>query len=150
MVMVVLFGMACSVKAQKMYTAEDVNSDLLKNIFENAYMDVLESQESFIKVKDIFTAYIDIDAQGRYISISSTYPLSDSTTEKDALELMNLLNKEIIQIKSYYSESTNNISYIYYFWIEGGFTDRSLVSAFKLYNQAIKLSISKDTKKLIK
>jgi hypothetical protein len=53
-------------------------------------------------------------------------------------------------VKCYYKQSNNSINYVYYFWIEGGFTDTSFIKAFKIYNSALTLSLKKDTAKIIK
>jgi hypothetical protein len=136
--------------AQRLVSEDELTTQLLKETFDNAYIEVLEVKDTYIKVKDVFTVYMDIDKNKRYVAFNSTYNLSDKATPTKALALMNKLNAEVALIKAYYTESSNTITYYYYFWTEGGFTQKSLVSALKLYKTALNLSLEKDTEMLIK
>ena len=136
--------------AQRLVNASEVTPALLKETFDNAYIEVLEVKDTYIKVKNTYNVYLDIDANKRFITLSSVYNLVDGASKKDALELVNKLNTEVALIKTYYSESTNTITYYYYFWTDGGFTQKSLISSLRLYKTALDLSLEKDTGKLIK
>ena len=129
--------------AQKLVTAAEVTPAFLKETFDNAYIEVLE-------VKDTYNIYLDIDSNKRYVTLSSVYNLVDGAPKRDVLELINKLNAEVALIKTYYSESTNTITYYYYFWTDGGFTQKSLVNSMRLYKTALDLTLEKDTGKLIK
>lgn len=136
--------------AQRVVSADDLTPQLLKETFDNAYIEVLEVKDTYVKVKDVFTVYMDIDKSKRYIAFNSTYNLSDKATPAKALALMNKLNAEVALLKAYYNESSNTITYYYYFWTEGGFTQKSLIGALKLYKTALNLTLEKDTEMLIK
>lgn len=146
----VLFLATTNSFSQKIINANEVTPAFLKETFDNAYIEVLEVKDTYIKVKDVYTIYLDIDANKRYVTLSGVYNLVEGTTKRDALDLVNKLNAEVALIKVYYSESTNSITYYYYFWTEGGFTQKSLIGALRLYKTALNLSLDKDTAKLIK
>ncbi|RAK24195.1 hypothetical protein B0I03_10246 [Flavobacterium aquaticum] len=146
----VLFLATTNSFSQKVINANEVTPAFLKETFDNAYIEVLEVKDTYIKVKDVYTIYLDIDANKRYVTLSGVYNLVEGTTKRDALDLVNKLNAEVALIKVYYSESTNSITYYYYFWTEGGFTQKSLIGALRLYKTALNLSLDKDTAKLIK
>lgn len=148
--LVFLFFLGTTAFSQNLVPAENLTPALLKQTFENAYIKVLETQNEFIKVQDTYDIFIDIDPSKRYVCFSSSYSLVAGTSQKDALELMNQLNTEIILVKSYYIEKNNSINYIAYFWTERGFNPQTMVSAFKMYVSALTLSLQKDTKKIIK
>lgn len=150
MATVLFFFLATAAHSQNMVPAENLTSAFLKQTFENAYIKVLETQESFIKAQETYDVFVDIDPTKRYVSFSSSYALVPGASKKDALELMNLLNSEIILVKSYYIEKNNSINYVAYFWTERGFNPQAMISAFKMYNSALTLSLQKDTGKLIK
>ena len=139
----VLFLATTNSFSQRLINANEVTPAFLKETFDNAYIEVLE-------VKDVYAIYLDIDANKRYITLSGVYNLVEGANKRDALELVNKLNTEVALIKAYYSESTNSITYYYYFWTEGGFTQKSLIGALRLYKTALSLSLDKDTSKLIK
>ena len=52
-------------------------------------------------------------------------------------------------ITAYTNEDHSTITYIYYFWTDGGFTAKSLVGSLKLVDAALDLSLEKDTKGLL-
>lgn len=136
--------------AQRVISSDELTPQLLKETFDNAYIEVLDTKDTFIKVKDVFSVYLDIDKNKRYVALNATYNLSDKATPAKALELMNKLNGEVALIKTYYTPKSNTITYYYYFWTEGGFTQKSLIGAFKLFKTALNLSLEKDTEMLIK
>lgn len=136
--------------SQSLVTTDELSPSLLKETFESAYIEVLEVKDTYIKVKDVFTVYMDIDKSKRYVAFDSTYNLAEGTSPAKALALMNKLNAEVALLKAYYTESSNTITYYYYFWTDGGFTQKSLVSALKLYKTALNLTLEKDTEMLIK
>lgn len=146
----ILFLTANNSFSQRIINTTEVTPSFLKETFENAYIEVQEVKDTYLKVKDVFTIYVDLDPNKRYITLSSVYNLTEGTSKKDALELVNKINTEVALIKMYYSESTNSISYYYYFWTEGGFTQKSLIGALRLYKSALSLTLEKDTAKLIK
>lgn len=148
-----LFVLLISVQfatAQKLVTAAEVTPSLLKETCDNAYIEILEVKDTYIKIKNTYNVYLDIDSSKRFITFSSVYNLVDGAPKRDVLELINKLNAEVALIKTYYSESTNTITYFYYFWTEGGFTQKSLISSLRLYKTALDLTLEKDTGKLIK
>lgn len=136
--------------SQKLISSNEVTSSLLKETFDNAFIEIQEVKDTYIKVKDVYSIYLDIDSNKRYITFSGVYNLIEGTSKKDALELVNKLNAEVALIKVYYSEASNSITYYYYFWTEGGFTQKSLIGALRLYKTALNLSLEKDTRRLIK
>lgn len=136
--------------SQRMVSANEVTSQFLKETFDNAFIEVLEVKDTYIKVKDVYNMYLDIDKNQRYVAISSTYNLVDGASPAKALALMNKINAEVALIKVYYNQNSNSITYYYYFWTEGGFTQKSLISAFRLYKSALTVTLEKDTERLIK
>jgi len=130
-------------------SSEDVTPQYLKTIFENAYVDVLDVKETFIKIKDNQTMYLDIDSKKRYISINSVYTVKEGAKKDEILEVFNTVNKEVIMIKCYYNESAHTVSFYYYFWIDNGFSDKTFVSAVKLFQSGVTLALSKDPNKTV-
>lgn len=135
--------------AQKLVTANEVTPQFLKETFDNAYIEVLEVKDTYIKVKDTYTIFLDIDAKKRFVTLSGTYSIKAGANKTDVMNLVNKINSEVALIKVYYSESSNTITYYYYFWTEGGFTQKSLIGSLKLYKEALNLSLDKDTGMLI-
>lgn len=97
--------------SQSLVTTDELSPSLLKETFESAYIEVLEVKDTYIKVKDVFTVYMDIDKSKRYVAFNSTYNLAEGTSPAKALALMNKLNAEVALLKAYYTESSNTITY---------------------------------------
>lgn len=149
-VCMILLCCVSSLQAQSVAKPEEVNSQFLKETFENAAISVLEVKDTYIKVKDIFDFYIDIDPTKRFVTFSGSYPLVEGTNPAKALELMNKLNTDVIMVKTYYFPTSNTISCYYYFWIEGGFTKQNMLKSFKMMNPAVNLILQKDVDRIIK
>lgn len=150
LLLVLFLSTSLMVNAQKVISSDELTPNLLKETFESAFIEVLEVKESYIKVKDVYSVFLDIDAKQRYVTLSGVYQIVDGAKKQEVYALLNKINTEVALIKVYYNEESNTISYYYYFYTEGGFTQKSLVYALKLYKDAITLSLQKDTGKLIK
>ncbi len=136
--------------AQQLNQPEEITPKFLKETFEAAFMEVEEVGDTYIKVKDTYSVFIDIDESKRYITFSGIYRIVEGARKDKIMDLMNKINGEVALVKVVYSEKTNNMGYYYYFFTEGGFTKKSLVGALKLYKTALNLSLQKDTEMLIK
>jgi len=147
--LMLLFIAAPTAKAQEIIPGTSVSAPFLKNLFENAYYSVEDVQDTYIIVRDGYKFYFDIDSKQRYVTISNVFNLDKKFSKQEVYDLINTLSKEVALIKCYYLEQTHSIAFYYYFWTEGGFTAKSLISAFKLYKEAVLLSVDKDTKHII-
>jgi hypothetical protein len=128
---------------------EDMTASKLKTLFENAYIDVLETKDTYIKVKDSKNVYIDVDSKNRFISFNSVYNLQKGVSDKEILELFNKVNTDVIMLKCYYNKEGNTVSFFYYYWIDGGYSNKTIINAFKLFQVGIDLALTKDEKKNI-
>ncbi|MBI9040384.1 hypothetical protein [Lutibacter sp.] len=116
----------------------------LSEMFKNAYVEVLQVNDSYLKIKDKYESFIDLDSEKRYITISGNYALQPNLTKMEILDFINKLNTDVALVKSYYGENNNSINYVAYLWIEKGFTDATLIKTLKSYNLALDLILQKD------
>ena len=56
------------VTAGDIVSKENVSIKLLKTIFENSYYEILETTSTYIKIKDDYNIYIDLDKDNRYLT----------------------------------------------------------------------------------
>ena len=147
---IVLFFIMATASAQKLIMPNDVSPALLKGFCEDAAIKVDEAKDTYIKVKETFEIYIDIDSKKRFLYMNISYPCVDGTTAEKAYALMNKLNRKIILMKCYYNPEKNTINYAYDFWIESGFSNRTFINAVKMFSSALSLSLEEDTDKIIK
>lgn len=135
-----------SVQAQKIIQPEEISAKSLSNIFDAALIDVTLEEAEYIKVKNVYEYFVDYDPKGRYVTFSASFSLNPDAKPTDVTELLNIINKEVALIKAYTNEDYTAITYIYYFWTDGGFTAKSLVGSLKLVDAALTLCLDKDTK----
>jgi dTDP-4-amino-4,6-dideoxygalactose transaminase len=147
---VFLLLLSMNLSAQNNYKAEDLSIRFLKETYDNAFMNVTEVKDTYIVVKDVFSIYVEIDKNNRYVVLSAAYPLDEKASDAQILRLMNKLNDEIIMTKFYYDPKSKSVCYAYYLWTDRGFNTATLVSATKLFSQTINLSLDKDTERIIK
>ena len=61
--------------AQKLVNASEVTPSLLKETCDNAYIEVLEVKDTYIKIKNTYSVYLDIDDKKRFVTFSNVYNL---------------------------------------------------------------------------
>ncbi|MEO1052405.1 MAG: hypothetical protein AAFX87_17370 [Bacteroidota bacterium] len=135
-------------------SSENISAQKLKEIFENAYMDVskVDPNGKFIAVKEStsLNVYIDIDSKKRYVTYSLTTKCDESFSECEVLSLINKLNSEVLMISPSYNPTKNTFLLKYDYWIVGGVTSRSIVKTKNQFFAAVKLAFQKDTQKIMK
>ena len=116
------------VSAQQLIQPEEITPKFLKETFEAAFIDIEEVGDTYIKIKDTYSIFIDIDSKKRYVTLSGIYRIVDGAKKEKVMDLMNKINGEVALVKVVYSEKSNNMGYYYYFFTEGGFTKIASVS----------------------
>lgn len=149
-VLVMLLMATTFAKAQNLIKATEVTPAYLKIVCAMSDLNVTEVKENYIKVEDVYDIYLDLDSEKKFILFNSEYPLVDGVSSVKALELMNRINKGVIVINAHFDPLKNAIEYRYYFWIKDGFSDESLISAIRMYKDALTYTLEKDTDKIIK
>lgn len=145
-----LFITTANVKSQDLIPNSKVTVEYLSKLFTDAYYNINEKGDAYFVIKDGFPYYIDLDPTQRYVTMSIVFSLDDKFSKAEVYSLINKINKEIALIKCYSYDDSNKIAMYYYFWTEGGFTAKSLISSYKLFALAIDLALKKDTAKIIK
>ena len=69
----VLFLATTNSFSQRLINANEVTPAFLKETFDNAFIEVQEVKDTYIKIKDVFSIYLDIDANKRFITLSGVY-----------------------------------------------------------------------------
>ena len=148
--LLLLFSITTQSFAQdKLMSPEDVTSSSLEQLFKSAYIKVSEVKDSYLKIEDARTVYLDIDNKKRFIGLNTVYNLQDNVSKSEILDIFNTINKEVLMVKCYYNESSNTVSFFYHFWMDGGYSTKTLVSTVKLFQQAVSLALTKDVENKI-
>ena len=132
---------------------ENISAKKLKEIFENAYVTVSEEdpEGKFIKIKDGYdVVYMDISKDKKYITYSVVWICDPKYSERDKLDLVNLIAEKAILLSPNYSRDKDDILMKYDLYIEGGVTAKNIVLTEKKFVLALKLALDIDTRKVIK
>jgi hypothetical protein len=152
--MLLLFIVITSIKAQNVISGKDCTTATIEKIIKAAGIEVLESQPGYLKIiqdKDlkIFT-FIDVDADKQYLIFNGSALLKAETTPLLAKALVSDMNTQTNFIKAGYDEEKNLIDFRYYFWIKDGFTEQSLISALDMYRLTFMYAFTVDKNDLLK
>jgi hypothetical protein len=120
---------------------EDISSDTLKTLFEQAYMDVSVDTDGDLIVKDAYRCYLRPDPDGRLIWTYAIFGAAEGASDADKLAYANLINDQVKLIRVSVSAS-GKLSFDYYISVEGGVTKASIVMAVRRFlaclNQALR------------
>jgi len=123
---------------------EGINSDTLKKLFEEAYMDVSVDTDGDLIVKDNYRCYLRPDPDGRLISIYAIFGCSPAAVEQDKLAYINKVNDQVKMIRASVS-ANGKFFYDYYLSVEGGITKRSVVLAVRRFFSCLGSALREDT-----
>lgn len=138
-----------SIFSQDLIYHDKVNTNQLKEIFDNAYITVLETTDEYVKIKDQSTVYVDVYPSTKYLTLSLTFSLKNDTPKTEISELLNKLNKEVVMLKAWCNDANHSIVFSYYVWLDGGIAPKTLISSVKFFQLAMNLALTKDVNKII-
>ena len=147
--LMLLLGNVRVAQAQDLLDPENIGIQELKDIFKEAYIDVLQETDTWIKVKDGNICFVDIDKSHRYLKYNLGISLDDAITKEQALSYCNKVNSELILVTTYYEESNHRIQFYYYLWIEGGTTKASIIKAQRIYQKILTAAFAKDEEDIL-
>jgi hypothetical protein len=123
---------------------EGINSDSLKKLFEEAYMEVSVDTDGDLIVKDNYRCYLRPDQDGRLISIYAIFSGNPASAEVDKLAYINRVNDQVKLIRA--SVSTNGKFFFdYYLSVEGGISKRAIVLAVRRFFSCLGSALREDT-----
>jgi|WetSurMetagenome_2_1015567.scaffolds.fasta_scaffold121776_2 hypothetical protein len=129
---------------------DNLSIDLVRKIFENSYYEVKDTAANYFSIKDVFTVYVDLDKDLRYITLSVYWPVNENFTPADKFELLNKIGKDVLLVTPYFNDAGNSLTVKTTIWVEGGTTARNIVLTEKLFVKALNLVLDKDTNHIIK
>ena len=129
---------------------ENVTIDLIKSIFQNSFYEITDTTATYIKIKDTYSIYIDLDEEKRYLTYSVNWPVNESFSLQQKFDLLNRISKEVLVVTPYYSTSGSTLVVKTTVWIEGGNTAKNIVLNEKIFLKALNLVLDKDTLRIIK
>jgi Putative bacterial sensory transduction regulator len=123
---------------------EGINTDALKKLFEEAYMEVSIDSDGDLIVRDNYRCYLRPDPDGRLISIYAIFGADDKAVEADKLAYINRVNDQVKLIRASVS-SNGKFFYDYYLSVEGGISKRAVVMAVRRFFSCLGSALREDT-----
>jgi len=129
---------------------DNVSVSKIKTILENAFYEIQETESTYVRFKDVFSIYADLDKDNRYVTLSVNWPINENFSLQDRFNLLNRIGKDVLVVTPYYNAAGTSIIVKTTIWIEGGITARNFILSEKIFVKALNLVLDKDELKIIK
>jgi hypothetical protein len=126
----------------------DVKSETLKQLFDDAYMEVAVDSDGDIMIKDKYSCFIRPDADGKMIVAYAIFGANPAAAQAGKLEFVNRVNDSVKLIRA--SVMTDGRYFLdYYIPVDGGVTKRAIVMAAKRFLSCIDAAMAQDTDNVV-
>jgi hypothetical protein len=123
---------------------EEVNANVLKQMFDDAYMEVSIDSDGDVKVKDKFSCFLRPEADGKLIAVYAIFGFNPTATPAGKSEYANRVNDKVMLIRASVTGDGRFI-YDYYISVDGGVTKRAVVLAVKRFLACLDAALGHDT-----
>jgi hypothetical protein len=130
--------------SEDLFLPEQVNSEALKKLFEEAYMETSIDKDGDVIVQDNYRCYLRPDQDGRLISVYAIFGTQESASMADKLAYVNRVNDQVKLIRASVS-SNGKFFFDYYIAVEGGITKRSIVLGVRRFFSCLGSALKEDT-----
>jgi hypothetical protein len=127
---------------------EGINSDALKALFEENFMEVSVDTDGDLIVKDTYRCYLRPDPDGRLISIYAIFGADPGAKVPDKLAYINHVNDQVKLIRASVS-ANGKFVFDYYLSVEGGVSKRSIVLSVRRFFSCLGLALREDTTNVV-
>ena len=123
---------------------EDVNSAVLKEMFDDAYMETSIDTDGDVKIKEKYSCYLRPDPDGRLIAVYAIFGSQENATEQDKLDYVNRVNDKVKLIRASVM-GDGRYFFDYYVPVDGGITRKGIVLAVRRFLSTIEAAMSEDS-----
>lgn len=117
---------------EELITPENLSKELLKSVFDAAYMDTSYDDEGDLRVKEGLRCYVLLPSEAKdRIKLLTGFGFKPETSEQQRLEFVNELNKQYIVVKA--SARKDSLQFEYDILMSGGITKKALVLMVKRF-----------------
>lgn len=122
---------------------EGISAAALKQLFEEAYMEVSVDTDGDVIVKDNYRCYLRPDPDGRLVSIYAIFGAAEAEGA-DKLAYVNRVNDQVKMIRASVS-ANGKFFFDYYLSVEGGISKRAVVMAVRRFFSCLGSALREDT-----
>jgi len=119
--------------ATELVTPDNVTAEMLRDLYEAAYMDVaLDEESGVIRVREELAARAQLSESKERILLFAVYGLKDDTQRIDRLELANRINENYVLIRAGIDDN-GDLWFDYCILVKGGLTKKAIVQATRTF-----------------
>jgi hypothetical protein len=113
-------------------TPENVSKEMLKSVFDAAYLNATLDSDDLLSVKEDSTIFISLNEAKDKISLATYYRFTADSSEVRRLQLVNKINNEYIIVRAI-AESDDTLCFSWDISIEGGITPKNFVLSVRRF-----------------
>ena len=114
----------------ELITSENVSIELLKSVFDAAYMDCESKDNNALVVQEKFKIWVSVGRKTE-IRFNTLFGFTEESSPITRLECVNTINSEYIMISTFVQE--DSLWFRYDLAIDGGISRKALVKAVKRF-----------------
>ena len=129
--------------SDEIITPENVSKEILKSLFDSAFMETSFDSEGDLRVKDDISCWVLPSANKERINLISNFSFTENSTRLERLEAANKLNTDWAIITAIVGLN-DNLRFSYDIFIGGGVTGKDIVLATKRFLAIPRPAIAQD------
>ena len=119
--------------ATELVTPDTLSAEGLRDIYEQAYMDVtLDEEHGLIRIREELLARAHLSESRERIQLLAVYGLKDDAQRIDRLELVNRINENYVLIRAGIDDD-GDLWFDYCILVKGGVTKKAIVQATRAF-----------------
>ncbi len=127
---------------------EDVNSAVLKEMFDDAYMETSIDTDGDVKIKEKYSCYLRPDPDGRLVAVYAIFGAQDGAAGQAKLDYVNRVNDKVKLIRASVM-GDGRYFFDYYIPVDGGITKKGVVLAVRRFLSCIEAAMSEDSDNVV-
>ena len=119
--------------ATELVTPDNVSVEMLRDLYEAAYMDVtLDEEHGVLRIREELAARAHLSESKERIQLLAVYGLKEEAQRIDRLELVNRINENYVLIRAGIDDD-GDLWFDYCILVKGGLTKKAIVQATRAF-----------------
>jgi len=119
--------------ATELVTPDNVSVEMLRDLYEAAYMDVsLDEESGLLRLREELAARVQLSESKERLLVLAVYGIKDDTQRIDRLELVNRINENYVLIRAGIDDD-GDLWFDYCILLKGGLTKKAIVQATRAF-----------------
>lgn len=119
--------------AAELITPDNVSIELVRDVFEQAYMDAaLDEEKRQIRLREEVVARVFLSESKERLQVVAYYGIKEETDRLDRLELVNRINENYVLIRAGIDDD-GDLWLDYCVLLKGGVTRKAIVQAVRVF-----------------